>query len=51
MPIDTSSAMAPGVAPIAAPPLVRVRGLERTFRHEGVLVPAVAGVDLDIAAG
>jgi oligopeptide/dipeptide ABC transporter ATP-binding protein len=32
-------------------PLVRVRGLERTFHHDGGLVRAVAGVDLDIASG
>ena len=32
-------------------PLVRVRGLESTFRADGHLVRAVAGVDLDVLPG
>lgn len=35
----------------AAVPLVRVRGLEKSYQSDGVVVRAVAGVDLDIAAG
>jgi peptide/nickel transport system ATP-binding protein len=35
----------------AAPPLVRVRGLEKAFRADGRVVRAVAGVDLDILPG
>jgi oligopeptide/dipeptide ABC transporter ATP-binding protein len=47
-------AATPPAAPLpsaAAPPLVRVRGLEKVFRADGRPVRAVAGVDLDILAG
>ena len=41
-----------GREPVAsAPLLIRVRGLEKTFRADGHIVRAVAGVDLDIRTG